>query len=137
MAGAAAMILTDREVRDLVRRRGLCHRCTERKAVSRKLCSGCYDIEHAAGRLDRWGGRVTRPADEVLDDWYLIAPIAPEGTSFEALAERIGVTPKALARTLTRARARGDRRAVYHTEWARRCAEAFAAAPSTKEPTNP
>jgi hypothetical protein len=114
------LVLTDREVRALAIRRGLCLRCAEHPPHARGLCTGCYDTERHYGRLGCWRpARTHRRGDEVLDDWFLVAGAAPAGTTLDQLAARIGISRYALRNVLIRARATGDRRAIYHNDHAR------------------
>jgi len=84
--------------------------------LARGLCPTCYGRRRASGALAYYE-RVTRPADELLDEWQRLRA---EGYTAVNAARRIGVTPAALLKALERARRRGDPRAVFTFEGARR-----------------
>ena len=68
----------------------------------------------AAGKLDQYPPlRVHRRADDVLDEWYVLARQPPEGTTRADIAGRMGMGLDALDRALARARRADDPRAIY------------------------
>ena len=76
---------------------------------SRGLCDRCYDAESAAGRLHLHPYKA-RPADAWLDEYRRLAPQLHLDRA--EVAHRVGLSLSAMDRALTRARRRGDPRAV-------------------------
>jgi hypothetical protein len=84
----------------------------------RGLCPACYTAVDRAGERYQWplieelAG--ARRADEVLDEWHLIVTGSRVQQTRKEIAKRMGMNPSTLSRAISRARARGDRRAVHH-----------------------
>lgn len=103
-----------------------CRLCGQAPAYARGLCRPEYNFMYRTGQIRSYPARQPhapqRSSDEVLDDWQLVVAFAGTEPSFADLAARIGMRSKTLRQVLTRARKRGDRRAVYHSDLARACA---------------
>lgn len=82
----------------------------------RGLCSPCYCKERRANRIHLYP-RSIRTADEVLDAWGLLLRRVRGAWTLAELAKEIGMKPDALDQALTRARRRGDPRAVDHRQF--------------------
>lgn len=79
-----------------------------RRHDGRGLCSSCYAAARQSGELIEHE-RVTRPRDEVLEDWAILRA---QGHTLTQAAPRIGIPYGSLRDAVRRARLAGDPRAL-------------------------
>lgn len=94
------------------RRQGDCAACGRFGEIhARGLDKNCYMWAWSHRRLDQYQ-RVHTVNDDMLDEWKLYASAAGPTATIASIAGRMGVSKAALYVALSRARRRGDPRAV-------------------------